>query len=110
MPRCSIAAGCYSVAALLAFYGLAMTPYYEQDGIVIYHGDCRDVLPSLQILACLSSCHGSVGTIHDRLTGPTPKTDCETETPSEGIESQVARIAQQVSALQGSLEHACERL
>jgi DNA modification methylase len=22
-----------------------MTPYYEQDGIVIYHGDCRDVLP-----------------------------------------------------------------
>jgi DNA modification methylase len=21
-----------------------MTPYYEQDGIVIYHGDCRDVL------------------------------------------------------------------
>ena len=25
-----------------------MTPYYEQDGIVIYHGDCRDVLPSLQ--------------------------------------------------------------
>jgi site-specific DNA-methyltransferase (adenine-specific) len=24
-----------------------MTPYYEQDGIVIYHGDCRDVLPSV---------------------------------------------------------------
>jgi len=24
-----------------------MTPYYEQDGIVIYHGDCRDMLPSL---------------------------------------------------------------
>lgn len=24
-----------------------MTPYYEQDGIVIYYGDCRDVLPSL---------------------------------------------------------------
>lgn len=22
-----------------------MKPYYEQDGIVIYHGDCRDVLP-----------------------------------------------------------------
>jgi site-specific DNA-methyltransferase (adenine-specific) len=21
------------------------TPYYEQDGIVIYHGDCREVLP-----------------------------------------------------------------
>lgn len=24
-----------------------MTPYYEQDGITIYHGDCRDVLPAL---------------------------------------------------------------
>jgi site-specific DNA-methyltransferase (adenine-specific) len=24
-----------------------MTPYYEQDGITIYHGDCRDVLPQL---------------------------------------------------------------
>lgn len=24
-----------------------MRPYYEQDGITIYHGDCRDVLPSL---------------------------------------------------------------
>jgi hypothetical protein len=22
-------------------------PYYEQDGITIYHGDCRDILPSL---------------------------------------------------------------
>jgi site-specific DNA-methyltransferase (adenine-specific) len=27
---------------------VAMTPYYEQDGIVIYHGDCRDVLPNLE--------------------------------------------------------------
>lgn len=25
-----------------------MTPYYEQDGIVIYHGDCREVLPGLE--------------------------------------------------------------
>jgi len=24
-----------------------MTPYYEQDGITIYHGDCREVLRSL---------------------------------------------------------------
>lgn len=24
-----------------------MTPYYEADGIVIYHGDCRDVLPTI---------------------------------------------------------------
>lgn len=25
-----------------------MTPYYEQDGITIYHGDCREVLPALR--------------------------------------------------------------
>lgn len=24
-----------------------MKPYYEQDGITIYHGDCREVLPSI---------------------------------------------------------------
>ncbi len=24
-----------------------MTPYYQQDGITIYHGDCREVLPML---------------------------------------------------------------
>lgn len=24
-----------------------MKPYYEEDGIVIYHGDCREVLPTL---------------------------------------------------------------
>ncbi len=24
-----------------------LKPYYEQDGIAIYHGDCRDVLPAL---------------------------------------------------------------
>lgn len=25
-----------------------MKPYYEVDGIVIYHGDCRDVLPHVK--------------------------------------------------------------
>ena len=25
-----------------------MTPYYEQDGITIYHGDCREVLPGIK--------------------------------------------------------------
>lgn len=25
-----------------------MTPYYSRDGIVIYHADCRDVLPTLE--------------------------------------------------------------
>lgn len=25
-----------------------MTPYYEADGITIYHGDCREILPTLE--------------------------------------------------------------
>ena len=24
-----------------------MKPYYEQDGVMIYHGDCRDIMPTL---------------------------------------------------------------
>ncbi len=24
-----------------------MKPYYERDGITIYHGDCREIMPSL---------------------------------------------------------------
>ena len=31
-----------------------MRPYYEQDGITIYHGDCREVLPHLLFDAVLS--------------------------------------------------------
>ena len=27
--------------------GEAVTPYYEEDGITIYHGDCREILPQL---------------------------------------------------------------
>lgn len=26
-----------------------MRPYYEQNGILIYHGDCRDILPELSV-------------------------------------------------------------
>ena len=28
---------------------MTVRPYYEQDGITIYHGDCREVLPTLQL-------------------------------------------------------------
>lgn len=28
--------------------GAHLTPYYEQDGITIYHGDCSVVIPTLQ--------------------------------------------------------------
>jgi site-specific DNA-methyltransferase (adenine-specific) len=27
-----------------------LTPYYEQDGITIYHGDCREILPFLDVV------------------------------------------------------------
>jgi site-specific DNA-methyltransferase (adenine-specific) len=30
-----------------------MRPYYEERGILIYHGDCRDVLPTLDVKADL---------------------------------------------------------
>lgn len=26
----------------------AVTPYYDEDGITIYHGDAREVLPTLE--------------------------------------------------------------
>lgn len=33
-----------------------MTPYYEHGGITIYHGDCREILPSLpKVDTCLTS-------------------------------------------------------
>jgi len=44
-----------------------MTPYYSEDGITIYHGDCREVLPSVSADAVVSdppygiSYHGGVG-------------------------------------------------
>lgn len=28
-----------------------MTPYYERNGITIYQGDCRDILPTLPVSA-----------------------------------------------------------
>ena len=31
-----------------------MKPYYERDGITIYHGDCREILPTLQVDAVVS--------------------------------------------------------
>ena len=27
---------------------IGYTPYYDQDGITIYHGDCREILPTLE--------------------------------------------------------------
>src|SRR6185503_5755617 len=50
-----------------------MTPYYEQSGITIYHGDCRDVLPALADKAALVLCDPPYGSglstaFHERFT------------------------------------------
>jgi DNA modification methylase len=31
-----------------------MTPYYEKDGITIYHGDCREILPTVDAAVMVS--------------------------------------------------------
>lgn len=38
-----------------------MKPYYEQSGITIYHGDCRDVLPSVSADVCVTDPPYGVG-------------------------------------------------
>lgn len=38
-----------------------MTPYYEHDGVTIYHGDCRDVLPCIQAGALVTDPPFNVG-------------------------------------------------
>ena len=30
-----------------------MKPYYDQSGVTIYHGDCREVIPSLEQCDCV---------------------------------------------------------
>lgn len=31
-----------------------MKPYYDHGGITIYHGDCREILPSLSVKVCIT--------------------------------------------------------
>ena len=48
-----------------------MTPYYESGGITIYHGDCRDVLPTLERVDCTvtSPPYNQIGVLPTKGTG-----------------------------------------
>lgn len=39
----------------------AHTPYYDRDGITIYHGDSREILPALRYDAIVSDAPYGVG-------------------------------------------------
>ncbi len=49
--------------------GDGMTPYYEQDGITIYHGDCREVLPTIKASAVLTDPPYGIGSWATNATG-----------------------------------------
>jgi site-specific DNA-methyltransferase (adenine-specific) len=49
------------VAHVFDFASKKMKPYYQQDGVTIYHADCRDVLPDLQADAMLTDPPFGVG-------------------------------------------------
>lgn len=45
-----------------------MTPYYQDDAVVIYHGDCRDVLPNMSdksVALCLADPPYGIGLQYD---------------------------------------------
>ncbi len=44
--------------------GAAVTPYFEQDGVTLYHGDCREILAGLPD----ESVHAIVNTFQIRRT------------------------------------------
>ena len=65
-----------------------MKPYYERDGIVIYHGDCREVLPLVDADVCITDPPYGVGFEYT----DSPFTDSESEWPTVlGILSGVSK-------------------
>ena len=63
-----------------------MTPYYEKDGITIYHGDCIDVLPTLR-------CDRVAATITDPPYGINTKSDGTGKiNPEKGVDSGFAGV------------------
>jgi site-specific DNA-methyltransferase (adenine-specific) len=75
-----------------------MKPYYEQDGITIYHGDCREVLPSLPPvdLVLTDLPYGEVNRDSGGLRGlDKGSADTETFTP-QWAATQAARLGKSV--------------
>ena len=50
-----------------------MTPYYDEDGITIYHGDCRDLLPSLAVDLVLTDPPYGIGLQYGSQTDDSPE-------------------------------------
>src|SRR5438132_701969 len=50
-----------------------MKPYFEQDGIVIYHGDCREVHASLDIVDHVLTGPPYARDVYTRLSMPNTK-------------------------------------
>ena len=56
-----------------------MTPYYEQDGITIYHGDCREVLAGLTVVDHVITDPPYARDVYTRLASP--NTNAGSKTP-----------------------------
>lgn len=66
-----------------------MKPYFEEDGMVIYHADCRDVLPSLPSvgLVLTDPPYGiKTGVVTDRPTKWQRRAGAQTETWDERVD------------------------
>lgn len=50
-----------------------MKPYYEKDGITIYHGDCREILPTLQFDALITDPPYGMNSTDAQMTGGVKK-------------------------------------
>lgn len=54
-----------------------MSPYYDEDGITIYHGDCREVLPSLKADLVLTDPPYGIGLKYGLQVKDSPETHFE---------------------------------
>src|ERR1019366_8332722 len=81
-----------------------MTPYYEESGITIYHGDCREVMPTLEVEAdslCTDPPDGIVNSFGTNTGNGTRTVQFSWDSPEgirEGIREGIKRCKQVASA------------